>query len=144
MSIVQGQEITYNINKYKETALLSDKESLVQIILNALLMKKGNLPSQPKKGVDIFQYIYRKLDSDAMSDAVLTDLQYTVGEDIGSAIDNLTVDMTDLDGQGPIFLLIIHLTVGKTEESLALAVRKVNEIVKFNYSFLTEAVKNMT
>lgn len=145
MSAVKGQEITFRINKYKQTALLNDKESLVQLILNSLLMIPGNLPSQPKKGVDIFQYLYKRVDSDVMSDKILADLKYTVGEDIGSFISNLTVDLIEMDGNNPTFLIIVHLlTVSGEDEALALAVQKVDEVVKFNYSFLTEAIKNMT
>lgn len=145
MSAVKGQEITFRINKYKQTALLNDKESLVQLIMNALLMVPGNLPSQPKKGVDIFQYLYQRVDTDIMSDKVLVDLKYTVGEDVGSFISNLTVDIVDMGGDGPTFLIIIHLlTTSGDDEALALAVQKVNETVKFNYSFLTDAIKTMT
>lgn len=145
MNSVQGQEITFRINKYKQTALLNDKESLIQLILNALLMVPGNLPSQPKKGVDIFQYLYKRIETDVMSDKVLTDLRYTIGEDIGSYISNLTVDLIDMGGDGPTFLIIIHLlTTSGDDEAIALAVQKVNETVKFNYSFLTDAIKNMT
>lgn len=145
MSAVKGQEITFRINKYKQAALLNDKESLVQIIMNALLMVPGNLPSQPKKGVDIFQYLYQRVETDVMSDKVLVDLKYTVGEDVGSFISDLTVDIVDMGGDGPAFLIIIHLlTVSGDDEALALAVQKVDETVKFNYSFLTDAIKNIT
>lgn len=145
MGAVKGQEITFRINKYKQTALLNDKESLIQLIMNAILMVPGNLPSQPKKGVDIFQYLYKRIDSDAMSDKVLADLIYTVGEDVGAFISNLTVDLIEMEDNSPTFLIIIHLlTPSGEDEALALAVQKVDEIVKFNYSFLTEAVKNMT
>ena len=42
------------------------------------------------------------------------------------------------------FLLILYLSVEKEEnESVALVVQKINEKVRFNYSFLTEAIKNM-
>lgn len=142
MSLVRGQEITFRINKYKETALLNDKDSLVQIILNALLMVPGNLPSQPLKGVNIFQYMYHRMESDAMSDIILTDLQNTVGDSIGMAINNLTVDVLETE-DGPLFFIILHVLAGDEEESVALAVQKVNEIVRFNYSFLTDAVKTM-
>ena len=145
MSSVKGQEITFRINKYKQTALLNDKESLIQLILNALLMVPGNLPSQPKKGVDIFQYLYQRIETDVMSDKVLNDLRYTIGEDVGSFISNLTVDIVDIGGDGPAFLIIIHLLSSSGEdEAIALAVQKVNETVKFNYSFLTDAIKTMT
>lgn len=142
MSVVQGQELTFRINKYKETALLNDKDSLVQIILNALLMVPGNLPSQPLKGVDIFQYMYHRMDSDALSDTVLTDLKNTVGDSVGMAINNLTVDTLETE-EGTLFLLVLHVQVGNEDVNIALAVQKVNEVVKFNYSFLTDAVKNM-
>lgn len=145
MSSVKGQEITFRINKYKQTALLNDKESLVQLIMNALLMIPGNLPSQPKKGVNIFQYLYQRVETDVVSDKVLTDLRYTVGEDVGSFISDLTVDIVEMGGDGPAFLIIIHLlTASGDDEALALAVQKVNETVKFNYSFLTDAIKTMT
>lgn len=144
LSSVKGQEITFQFNKYQKTTLLSDKESLVQIILNALLMVPGNLPSQPLKGVDIFQYLYHPMESDEMSDKVMADLQYTIGEDLGSSIGNLTVDSMDTE-DGTLFLLIIHLISDseENEEALALAIQKVDQSVHFNYSFLTDAIKNM-
>lgn len=140
---MNGKEITFAIDKYQQTKLLNDKDSLIQIILNALLMVPGNLPSQPKKGVNLFQYSYSTGDSDAISDSILTDLQFTVGDEIGSAINNLTVDVLNTE-QGAMFLLILYLSVEKEEnESVALVVQKINEKVRFNYSFLTEAIKNM-
>lgn len=144
MGSVKGQEITYEFNKYNETALLNEKESLVQIILNALMMVPGNLPSQPKKGVNIFQYLYRTVESEEISDSVLYDLKYTVGDEIGSDISDLTVDVLETE-TGPLFLLIIHLVSNTTnsEDNVALAIQKVNQKVRFNYSFLTDAIKNM-
>lgn len=140
---MNGKEITFTIDKYQQTKLLNDKDSLIQIILNALLMVPGNLPSQPKKGVNLFQYSYSTGDSDAISDSILTDLQFTVGDEIGSSINNLTVDVLNTE-QGAMFLLILYLSVEKEEnESVALVVQKINEKVRFNYSFLTEAIKNM-
>lgn len=140
-SVVDGKEISFKIDRYNNTALLSDKESLVQIIMNALLMVPGNLPSQPLKGVNIFKYLYTQIDSDIMSSEVLSQLQYTVGSDIASTISNLSVVLSDLNGQGPTFLLIIQLRVNNEDNTLALAVQKVDEAVKFNYKFLTDAVK---
>lgn len=140
---MNGKEITFAIDKYQQTKLLNDKDSLIQIILNALLMVPGNLPSQPKKGVNLFQYSYSTGDSDAISDSILTDLKFTVGDEIGSAINNLTMDVLNTE-QGAMFLLILYLSVEKEEnESVALVVQKINEKVRFNYSFLTEAIKNM-
>ena len=140
---MNGKEITFTIDKYQQTKLLNDKDSLIQIILNALLMVPGNLPSQPKKGVNLFQYSYSTGDSDAISDSILTDLQFTVGDEIGSSINNLTVDVLNTE-QGAMFLLILYLSVEKEEnESVALVVQKINEKVRFNYSFLTESIKNM-
>lgn len=144
MSSTQGKEITFRINKYHQTALLNDRDTLVQLILNALLMVPGNLPSQPNKGVDIFQYVYKKIETDVMSERVLTDLKNTVGEDVGTYISNLTVNLINMGGTGMTFLIIVHLlTPSGDEEALALAVQKVDEVVKFNYSFLTDAIKTM-
>lgn len=144
MSVTDGKEITFRIDKYNKTALLTDKDTLVQIILNALLMIPGNLPSQPLKGVNLFQYLYRSIEPEEMATIIHSDLIHTVGGEIGTAISNLTVDIIDLDGRGPVFLLIIHLSLpDDSDENLALAVQKVDEMVKFNYSFLTDAIKNM-
>lgn len=143
MASVQGREITFDIDKYQKTALLNDKDSLIQIILHALLMVPGNLPSQPKKGVNLFQYMYYSGDSDMMSDVILEDLKSTIGSSLASSINSLTVDSTETE-EGAMFLLIFHLTIDGKDDGVALVVQKVNEKVRFNYNFLTEAIRNMT
>lgn len=145
MSSVKGKEISFQVNKYGQPALLNDKDSLVQIILNALLMVPGNLPSQPKKGVNIFQYLYTTHEPDELSDLIFTDLKYTVGDNIGNSIGNLTVDILNNE-QGSLFLLVIHLIAddeNKEGENVAIAVQKVNEVVRYNYSFLSDTIKKM-
>jgi hypothetical protein len=135
-TILDGKEVTFEFNKYKNPALLSKKESLVQIILNGLLMIPGNCPSQPLKGCDIFQYLYKHED-EGRSTEILQNLKFTCGDEVGSLIKNLTVQTIELDG-APTMLLIIAIEVDSEADAVALLIQKVNEKVTFNYSFCKE------
>ena len=55
-------------DNFQKSKIYNETDSLVNYILNILLMKPGNMPSMPELGVNIGQYIQphmqRKLDSE--------------------------------------------------------------------------------
>lgn len=137
---MNGYEIDFKTDKYNKPSYLSKKDSIAQIILNALFMKKGNLPSQPKKGVDIEKYLYKPSDTvDELQ--LLTDLKYTCGDSLlGGSISSLTFQMVMLDGV-EYALLILKLNVDNEDDLLAISLQKTKKnAIRYQYNFINEDV----
>lgn len=57
-----GQDVDFYMDDFGKPKMYTDKESIAKMILNLLLLKPGNLPSQPFMGVDIRKYLYMRED----------------------------------------------------------------------------------
>ena len=53
-----NREINFTTDKYNEPVYLSKRDSVAQVIINGLFLKKGNIISHPDRGVDIESYLY--------------------------------------------------------------------------------------
>ena len=62
------REVTYTVDRQGKPALLSQKESVAQQLINGVFLVPGNIPNLPI-GVDIESYLYTsKIDTDDVSD----------------------------------------------------------------------------
>lgn len=135
-----GREINFKTDKYRKPVYLSKRESVAQLVLNALFMKPGNLPSHPTRGVDIEQYLGKPLDSvDELK--ILGDLKKTCGDGlIGNEINNLTFTVVKQDGID-VALILVNLLIDNTEDLMAIAIqREKDNIVRYQYNFINEDV----
>lgn len=138
---IGDKEVSFGINKYHKPLLLNRRDSIVQVIMNALFLKPGNLPNLPKIGVDIDQYIYKS--EDELSDVkVVEDLRTAVGAFISGARIKNAVFSVVTKGNIPSFVLIVNIEyyIDKTNDTLVLGVVKRNDIVKYNFKFMEGAV----
>lgn len=136
-----NREITYSIDKQGKPALLSQKESIAQQLINALFLIEGNVPNIPI-GVDIDKYLYSK-PSEVLSLDIEYKLKMTCGEEFMSDnISSVDCGVVDIEGT-PYFWLSVHLlTEGDDEDNtLALVLTKQNDTVTFNYQFLNDGIK---
>ena len=53
-----GKEVGFGVDNFGRPVVLSNKDSVIQIILNILMSRKGNIPGMPHLGIDIYQYLY--------------------------------------------------------------------------------------
>lgn len=135
-----GREIDFTTDKYNKPSYLSKRDSVAQVIQNALFLKKGNLPGHPDRGVDIEQYLNKPLDSvDELQ--LLADLKATCGESlVGGDIDSLTFQGVTHKGR-EYALLILKLKIDNTDDLLAISIHKSKKnIIKYQYSFINEDV----
>lgn len=136
------REITFKIDKYKKPVLLSTKESIARIIINALLMVPGNLPGNPLVGVNIMQYIYRKVD-DVNTTQIMENLQFAVGDILGDTVlDDVSVASVR-DPEGDILVVNVRLRMpdAREDDTLVVLLKKTDDRVHFNYKFMSEVLQ---
>lgn len=137
---MSGRETNFTTDKYNNPVYLSKRDSIAQNIGNALFMKEGNNISHPDRFVDIEQYLNKPADTvDELK--ILTDLQKTVGEDVGNCVKSLTFNNIKMESGEDVALLLIKLMVDNTEDLLAITLqREKDNIVRYQYNFINEDV----
>lgn len=134
------REVTYGIDRRGNPALLSEKESKAQQLINAVFMAPGNIPNIPI-GLKVEDYLFEGSSGIQSSQAFAT-LKKACGEEfMMNNVQSLDCYLVNLEGN-PSFLLSAHLkTDGDKGDTMGLVLTRQNNTVKFNYSFLSEGVK---
>ena len=135
-----GREFDFKTDKYNKPSYLSKRDSIAQIILNSLFMKKGNLPGHPDRGVDIEKYLNKPSDSiDELQ--LLEELKNTCGENlIGGDIDSLTFQVISYKGR-EYALMLIKLKIDNTDDLMAISLEQTkNNVIRYQYNFINEDV----
>ena len=136
-----GKEVNFSTDKYNKPVYLSNRQSLAQVIENAMFMRPGNNPSHPDRGVDIEQYLNRPVDSvDELK--LLDDLKRTCGDDlIGNDISSLSFNVVKMEDGRDIAIIMLHIKVDDTEDIMSIAIQKEKDsIVRYQYNFINEDV----
>ena len=131
-------EVSFSFNKYKQPELLDLRQSVANIICNALFMVPGNIPSMPTKGVNIQQYFYKE-ESYLSSDKIRSDLEDCCGKSIcGATIGNVDFSTQQTTTGDTIFVLIIVVSFDAGEkEMLGIAMKQTKDsYVKFNFDYI--------
>ena len=135
-----GREIAFTTDKYNNPVYLSKRESLAQIILNALFLKPGNIPSHPERGVDITKVLNKT--SDSINELQLLEtLKNTCGKDLVSdEIESLSIQMVQYDNKD-IALLLLKLKIDNTDDLMAISIqREKDSVIRYQYNFISEDV----
>lgn len=135
-------EITYGMDRRGKPALLSQKESIAQELINAVFMAPGNIPNLPI-GLNVEDYLYED-SSGIQSTQVFSILKKACGEDFMMRnVKSLDCYLVSLGGD-PSFLLDARIAADKdTDDTMALVLTRQSDTIKFNYSFLSEGVKKV-
>ena len=136
------REITFKIDKYKKPVLLSTKDSIARIIINALLMVPGNLPGNPLVGVKIMQYSYRKVD-DVTTSTIMENLQFVVVDTLGDTVRDDVSVASGRDPEGDILVVNVRLRMpdAREDDTLVVLLKKTDDRVHFNYKFMSEVLQ---
>lgn len=134
---MNGVEVDFGTDKYNQPKKLSLKESILQIIINALFMKPGNIPSKPYDGVYIQQYVYKSEDK-IDAERIVNDLRRTCGTNlIGSYLSDISFNVIEMEYGQRGFLLVISLDIPQEgDQKLAIGVIKQNDYINYNYEFI--------
>lgn len=103
------RDIGLGKDDFQKSKIYSQETSLVNYILNILLMKPGNLPSQPNIGVDINKYVENSmetLDTETLKGLIASNcedlLPYITNDDIFVSV------VEDDNGKG---ILIVKIPI---------------------------------
>lgn len=101
---------------FQKSKIFNQETSLVNYILNILLMKPGNLPSQPNIGVDINKYVQNNMET--LDTETLKGLITSNCEDLIPYItnDDIFVSVVDDDSGKGILIIKIPITVSSKNE----------------------------
>ena len=136
MIIIIKGEIQFGENDFGSQIILSDKDTLVQLLLNVLFMRPGQLPSMPHIGINIRHYLY-SFDDEIDCDEIKTKIneQCSFLTPYMELVDIQTY-VVDYKGQ-PVIMIIIPVYISGEKESLILGISKNTESnkVTFNYKF---------
>lgn len=128
-------EVTYDVDMYKKPLLKSDSDGIMQTVLNAAFMKPGNLPSLPKVGADITQYLY-KFDNQLDTNKIIEDIKFACGETlVGASLGDIIFQVVPYKGENIFLLKIDVYQHGKTQEIYTALTLK-NDTIKFNTKVL--------
>ena len=137
---MNNREINFTTDKYNNPVYLSKRDSIAQIIINGLFLKKGNIISHPDRGVDIESYLYKPSDSiDELK--ILSELKNTCGESlVGNELDSLTFQVVKFKGK-EVALILIKLKIDNTDDIMAISLqREKNNLVRYQYNFINDDV----
>lgn len=131
-----AKEVSFDLNKHNKPKLLSDRESVVQLITMALFMVPGNIPSLPKVGVNVNQYLYKSSD-EFNEQKLIADLEFSCGALLNGGVYITNVRFRIVETvNGPVFILAMDVDgVGEEDNTLIMGLQKKDEVVSFNYEF---------
>lgn len=114
------REVDFGKNELGKPKILTEKESVCNIILNLLLMKPGNLPSMPHIGINIQQYLYKvenSFDVDELKNKIYAQAKELLPYVLN---DGIQVFTTDQNGKS-VLLINFPISIGQEEDTIIYA-----------------------
>lgn len=135
------RDIGFDKDNFQKSRVYNETDSLINYILNILLMRPGNMPSMPEIGVNIGQYVQpsmqKKLDTEFIKGLIVSNcdalLPYLSTETI---IVSVAKDSFDRD----VLLIKIPIMmddVSKVEQDVYYAFYR-NELNELEFNFLVD------
>lgn len=121
--------------------MLSERDSIVQVIKNALFMVPGNDPLHPDRGVNILQYLYKtedQVDSAVIRQAII---DCCMNDTINTQLVSLRATVTIVDKINTLLLAIEVVLSDKTPDQLMIVIQNKNNIVHFNHKYFSQMAK---
>ena len=135
------RDIGIDKDNFQKSRIFNETDSLINYILNILLMRPGNMPGMPDLGVNIGQYVQpsmqSKIDSEKLKGLIVSNcenlLPYLTADEIyvGVAVDDMGRD---------VLLIKIPLIVdvsSKEEKDIYYAFYR-NELNNLEFNFLVD------
>lgn len=104
-------EVGFGLDNFMKPKVLDSYQSLAQVILNVLVMKKGNMPSLPHLGIDIQKYLYKfsdEIDVGALKNEIYSQVSEVLPQLISGEI---KISVVTYEGQD---LLLVAIPINDT------------------------------
>lgn len=135
-----NREVTYTVDRHGKPALLNEKESMAQEVINGIFMVPGNIPNIPV-GVDIERYLY---ESSIDPEDISGKLEKTCGSSfMSNNVTHVDCGISTYEGMAA-FWLQVHMGVDKNRDAadaLGLVITKQDDAVRFNHQFMSDGIK---
>lgn len=115
--IIFKSEVDFGLDNFQQPKVLSEEDSIAQVLMNLLLMKPGQLPSMPHIGIDIKSYLYsfeEDIDVSALKNKIYSQCSTVVPF---LDFDNLELLVTNYKGTD-VLLLIIPFSINKQQKDM--------------------------
>lgn len=132
------REVAFGVDEFQKEKILSPQESLQQILYNIFVMRPGQLPSQPDKGINIRSYLYRLED-----DIDTNDLKQKIFRNCSDlltylTLDDIVVNVMDWQGQG---ILLIILPIKLDDDEAIILTFNLDDKDNIVFQFKVESMK---
>lgn len=120
-----GQDVDFYMDEFGKPTTYSEKDSIAKMILNLLLMKPGNLPSEPFMGVDIRKYLYMRedeIDVNELKNAIYNSCHSLLPYIMGDI--KVYLKDADTDDRRKVLILYFPLTIDGITDSLFIGVSR--------------------
>jgi len=139
-----GKDLDFGLDNFQQQKMLSEKDSLAQVILNLFVLRPGNLPSQPHIGINIREYLYKfedNLDADALKDKIYNQCSALISYINLGEVKVFTANYKNQD------VLLISIPIfddNNTESTILYGFTKDQSgNVLFNYEYTDDIIKNI-
>lgn len=127
-------EVGFGLDNFMKPKILDSYESLAQVILNVLVMRKGNMPSLPHLGIDIQKYLYRfsdEIDVGALKNEIYSQVSELLPYLISGEI---KISVVNYDGKD-LLLVAIPINDSSPDDAIIFGFSKgLNNSVETSYS----------
>lgn len=127
-------EVGFGLDNFMKPKILDSYESLAQVILNVLVMRKGNMPSLPHLGIDIQKYLYRfsdEIDVGALKNEIYSQVSEVLPYLISGEI---KISVVNYDGKD-LLLVAIPINASSPDDAIIFGFSKgLNNSVETSYS----------
>lgn len=126
-------EMTFGLNSFGKQKILSEADTIAQLILNILFMRPGQMPSMPHIGINIRSYLY-KFDDDLDVDALKQKISFQCSKIIPFIdTDGMVLTVVNYRGES-ILMIIIPILVSGGSKNLIMGFRHGDDDdIIFNY-----------
>lgn len=131
-----GKDVQFGLDDFQRPMAKDKNHAIAQSVLNILLMRKGQLPSMPHIGLDLYSYMYKFEDE--------IDVGYILGEvqaqcsELANYINTDAIEVMVLPIDGVDTLVIAVPVYG--ESNIIYGFRKKDDVLLFNYEFDTSSI----
>lgn len=126
-------EVTFSKNNFNNQTILSEEDSIIQLLNNLFTIRPGQMPSMPHIGINIKKYLYSfdtEIDTEALRQEIVTQ-----GKPIIPYLnfDNTKVLTVDYRGES-ILMIILPIYIDGEEKNILYGAKKSGDNdVTFNY-----------
>ena len=126
-------EVDFGVDNFGDPKLLSPDDTIVQLLLNILFMRPGQLPSMPHIGIDIRSKLYSfvdELDTEELKQDIISQCRALMPY---LNLDTLSVNVVDYNNDS--VLVITFPTISQNSDVLVALKKSEDNGIIFNYTY---------